>query len=258
MSNKLPWLKHLSNARMDGWLRHLVRNQGYEAGWVWWCLLEIMQTHGSGDTLKRNINDISDECMVSTRVLKRILTEMGNSFDQTIRVRYSITGETLLIEIKKFRELQHNLRLKIVPKPYQNRTKTVIDIEGEGEGEGETPYSPSFDQFWARYPKRTAKAVAIKSWNKLKLDEPLFIAIMTALDNHKKNPDWGKENGKFIPHASTWLNQRRWEDEVAVETAYGGSLPGICKNCGVCHYGRKDCPELELVKPGRPPVYEPW
>ena len=26
--------------------------------------------------------------------------------------------------------------------------------------------------------------------------------------------DWTKDDGQFIPHASTWLNGKRWEDEL--------------------------------------------
>ena len=36
---------------------------------------------------------------------------------------------------------------------------------------------------------------------------------MTALDCQCKQPDWKKNGGQFIPHPSTWLNNRRWEDE---------------------------------------------
>ena len=30
----------------------------------------------------------------------------------------------------------------------------------------------------------------------------------------KKSKEWKKENGKYIPHPTTWLNQKRWEDEL--------------------------------------------
>jgi hypothetical protein len=29
-------------------------------------------------------------------------------------------------------------------------------------------------------------------------------------------PDWKKENGKYIPMPYTWLNGKRWEDEVQI------------------------------------------
>ena len=33
-------------------------------------------------------------------------------------------------------------------------------------------------------------------------------------DEVKELDDWKKQNGKYIPYPSTWLNQKRWEDEV--------------------------------------------
>jgi len=30
----------------------------------------------------------------------------------------------------------------------------------------------------------------------------------------KATEQWRKDNGQFIPHPQTWLNQRRWEDDV--------------------------------------------
>lgn len=73
-----------------------------------------------------------------------------------------------------------------------------------------------FEVFWKEYPVKKAKAVAIKSWDKLKIDNELFNLIMTALKIHIKLPQWTRDNGQFIPMPSTWLNQRRWEDELKI------------------------------------------
>ena len=37
--------------------------------------------------------------------------------------------------------------------------------------------------------------------------------IKTALVWQKKSGQWKKENGQYIPHPATYINQRRWEDE---------------------------------------------
>lgn len=74
-----------------------------------------------------------------------------------------------------------------------------------------------FESFWSVYPKKIAKANARKAWNKLKVDGPLYTEIMKGLTLHKKSRDWIKDEGQFIPHPATWLNGRRWEDEVEQE-----------------------------------------
>jgi hypothetical protein len=72
-----------------------------------------------------------------------------------------------------------------------------------------------FEKFWSAYPRRVAKAKARTSWKRQNLDVLADVimqdlAMRTALDNQ-----WHAENS-FVPHASTYLNQRRWEDEQKV------------------------------------------
>lgn len=71
--------------------------------------------------------------------------------------------------------------------------------------------------FWPTYPRKTgtSKANALKALQKIAqadkgdLDD-LATAIMTGLKRHIGL--WAGKDEQFIPHAATWLNQRRWED----------------------------------------------
>ena len=74
-----------------------------------------------------------------------------------------------------------------------------------------------FDIFYAAYPNKKAKVLALRSWQKLAVTTELFQKIMKSLDAHKVSQQWTKDSGMYIPHPSTWLNQRRWEDEVEVK-----------------------------------------
>lgn len=71
-----------------------------------------------------------------------------------------------------------------------------------------------FYEFWQKYPKKVAKHVAILKWCGLKLTEDEKKALMEALEKHKEQENWNKDNGAYIPHPATWLFQRRWEDEL--------------------------------------------
>ena len=66
-----------------------------------------------------------------------------------------------------------------------------------------------FETFWAAYPLKTAKQAALTAWNKAK---PPIIDVMNALAWQVKQENWTKDNGKWIPMGSTYINQRRWED----------------------------------------------
>jgi len=94
------------------------------------------------------------------------------------------------------------------------------DVEKSKSKEQKNPPTPKgegddlFARFWALYPRKVAKPQAEKAWAKLKVTADLFATIATALAKQVASPDWLKDNGQFIPHPATWLNGRRWEDEV--------------------------------------------
>ena len=89
---------------------------------------------------------------------------------------------------------------------------------------GNDPDWTLFDRFWAAYPKKKNKDAARKAWRKLNPDLELCRVMAAALERDKQSREWLKENGDFIPHPSTWLNGRRWEDEHN-EAPGGGEAP---------------------------------
>lgn len=72
--------------------------------------------------------------------------------------------------------------------------------------------SSDFDVFWKAYPRKVGKAKAMKAWEKAK-SKPVLDAILNALEEQKKQDQWTKDEGKFIPHPTTWINDGRWDDE---------------------------------------------
>lgn len=71
---------------------------------------------------------------------------------------------------------------------------------------------PTFDAFWAIWPKREAKKDAVRAWAKLRPDQQA--AAIKALPAHVQR--WRSEGRarNHIPHPATWLNGERWEDEL--------------------------------------------
>ena len=96
----------------------------------------------------------------------------------------------------------------------------------EKEQEKNNTYEEYFETFWVEYPKKVAK-VNVKKWfTKNKPNEELFNKIMNGLGKFKNSEDWSKDNGKFIPYPSTWLNQERWEDEIQEQERIGHAIEG--------------------------------
>lgn len=76
-----------------------------------------------------------------------------------------------------------------------------------------------FDAFWKVYPNKQAKDDAWKSWQKLNPDAALMEILMAAVLRAKACDQWQRG---IIPHPTTWLNQKRWTDELpAKNLTYG-------------------------------------
>jgi len=71
-----------------------------------------------------------------------------------------------------------------------------------------------FNIFWESYPRKVAKQEAIKVFIKINPDQSLLDTMLGVIEKSKKSFEWQKDNGAFIPHPATWLNGRRWEDEI--------------------------------------------
>ena len=113
-------------------------------------------------------------------------------------------------------------------KPEQPETKSPKEKEKEKEKQKENKNKSvtretveSFEAFWKEYPNKKAKPDAIKAWRKLNPDEELAGRIMAGLSKWKTSDQWTRDDGRFIPYPATWLNSRRWEDEVSVATRRG-------------------------------------
>lgn len=76
-----------------------------------------------------------------------------------------------------------------------------------------------FDRFYALYPRKVGKQAARRAWEKLKPDLLLCSQMSQALKRQIASEEWQRDGGRYIPHPSTWLNGRRWEDEQTAPTA---------------------------------------
>ena len=73
----------------------------------------------------------------------------------------------------------------------------------------------AFSLFWQAYPKKQAKGNAEKVWKKLKPNTQLVEIIIQAIEKAKQSNGWKKDDGQYIPLPTSWLNAKRWEDEVS-------------------------------------------
>jgi hypothetical protein len=84
---------------------------------------------------------------------------------------------------------------------------------------------PAFLGFWAAYPRKVGRAAALRAWNKLHpVSQATIILMQEALAWQTQQDQWTKDNGQFIPHPATWLNQARWLDQPTTTLRRGAKL----------------------------------
>lgn len=97
----------------------------------------------------------------------------------------------------------------------------VISTKAKGEGDGnedgdrfleEERRTSDFEAFWRAYPRKDGKQAARVEWQRLQLDAVAIQALWADLARRCQSLQWLKDGGQFIPHARTYLHQRRWED----------------------------------------------
>lgn len=91
----------------------------------------------------------------------------------------------------------------------------------------EVELAEAFEVFWKLYPNKKSKKDARKAWEKLKPSAELRQTLMTALGGHRLSRDWTKDDGQYVPMASTWLNGERWTDVLKPGAATGQAFNNL-------------------------------
>lgn len=109
------------------------------------------------------------------------------------------------------------------------RLEVEVEVEVEKEGEyvspqvekhmsSSPPVGNRFEEFWELYPKKEAKKPAARVWAKMVFEDRL--AAMAGVRRWIASGRWA--DPQYIPLATSFLNQRRWEDEIIPK--HGGQV----------------------------------
>lgn len=94
--------------------------------------------------------------------------------------------------------------------PSDTETKAKDNTPAEPPSAGLVP--EGFAEFWDLYPRKSDRKRAMSAWKHIPLKEHAPIMANVA-GRMRSDESWTKDGGKFIPHPTTYLNGRRWEDE---------------------------------------------
>lgn len=93
----------------------------------------------------------------------------------------------------------------------------------------------SFNDFWAKYPRKVSRKMAENAWRKMDMLQHRL--ALDAIDTHLKYWDTMGTEKEFICHASTWLNQARYEDEIEIEKQAPKLLAWWASDAGILAKG---------------------
>lgn len=113
-------------------------------------------------------------------------------------------------------------------RPIQRQEVPIKNTNKNNTNKNKTNIDTLFEKFWNNYPKKVGKPVAERSFKKLKPTESLLEEIIKGINKYKNTDQWIKNNGEFIPYPATFLNQRRWEDQIEADEEI--EIPEYAKN----------------------------
>lgn len=167
-------------------------------------LAQLLDLFGQVGSFELTPQILKQHCKLNAQKVGRIYQKIAKKLEESIKILEKTS--------KKVPTLDPSNPVPDCPLIEESREERIE----ENIPPNPQAYGEHFLKFWKVYPRGDKKADSWKSWKKQKLDSQTEI-IISAVERFKKSKDWQKEGGKFIPHASSFLNQRRWEDDSASE-----------------------------------------
>lgn len=219
MAEDIKWIK-LSTGILDD--EKIVAIEGLEDGpclcWMWIKLLALAGRQNCDGRIS-----LTEEIpFTNAQLASRFRMTVG-----TIQHGLNVFQEYGMIEIinemiytSNWARYQDQESLDLIRKKSRDRVKNYRDrkrqeenamAEHPPEKEKTSATERRFARFWDAYPKKVGKGAAEKSFAKFKPDDSLTDTMIQAIEAQKRTRQW-KEG--YIPNPATWLNQRRWEDEI--------------------------------------------
>ena len=128
-----------------------------------------------------------------------------NHYDRTLWYTLTNKGKNIL--------LKNNIDLPKKENGSDEKGETIPDNNTNNKTDNNiycSNWDEMFNIFYQNYPRKVNKANAEKWFKKNKPSEELFNKMLFSLEQHKKQ--W--KDKQFIPYPATWLNGKRWEDEL--------------------------------------------
>lgn len=218
------YFPHFCNARCDRKIKRVMKELGPEGYAIFFMLLEVLREQTDFSYPIEDIDLLADEFMTSEQKVRTVITNY-NLFQIDEHQRFfSIKQiEYLKPYLEKSERARKAALIRWEGRENQEDNANAMQMQCAGnakkakQSKGKQSKAKQtderFDEFWKAYPRKVNKAQAEKAWLGADIDGEVFGRIISALSWQTESDAWTEQGGKFIPYPSTYLNQRRWEDE---------------------------------------------
>lgn len=226
-SHRPAYFSHDADARNDVKCLALRQKHGYEGYGIFWAIIEVLRVQPNyawdANALQLLCICIACDMQLLTQVFDTciqcgLLTVIGADTDAPLVTSPSLHRRMAAMEeiSEKRREAakkRHDANaLQLQSKSSANAPKIKRKVKDN------TPLPPKgFDVFYAAYPVHSNRADAVKAFAKLDPSPELLANMLEAISAQKAHRAKLKAQNKFSPewpYPASWLNGRRWEDEV--------------------------------------------
>lgn len=232
----MKYFKHMADMLEDPWVQDVFMAEHGIAGYGFICgIYEIyakLCKDQPGSEIDIPLKSIARKLRVSSSKVKSWLIQCSTMGKLSVRFE-NISVEIVKLSIPKMVDLIDEWTAKLRRKSGETPPSYIEEeVKEKGEEKEKPPKPPkgesgAFKTFYEAYPRKEARPKAASVWRTKNLDSE-FEAIAAGLERAKRSEQWVKDNGRFIPHPATWLNQERWKDETAIAVKTG--LAALAKN----------------------------
>lgn len=145
--------------------------------------------------------------------LKKVMRlDKAPDLSRLISLGFLIACESSRQMLDSDKHLSQGTNHSLLSSPLLNSSSLALNSLPPNPNLKSNGHADEFEQFWLAYPKKVGKKKAELAWKKA-TDRPELSEIIGQLNRAKQSEQWMKDNGQFIPHPSTWLNEGRWADQ---------------------------------------------
>jgi hypothetical protein len=220
----MKWFKHDSDANLDDKLQNLMLDHGLKGYGLYWYCLELIANkfdhtnitlelkHDARIIAKNTGETVKEVEDMMRRMVELDLFSQSQGMIQCLKLgtRFEASASSHPLVRDTIKQLKTtNGKVMIKSQPSHN-VVTAEEKRIEEKRTEENKLLEDFKKFYSKYPNKVKRSNAEKAWLKHKPDIDI---VMKALEYQLSN-DRRFKDAQFIPHPTTWINGKEWENEV--------------------------------------------